>query len=197
MTKTLRWCARVAGVVAFYGSVLPAQTRSFNYPQPRKADTVDSYFGTKVSDPYRWMEDLNASELKQWIDAENAITFKYLDGVPVRDRLKARITELYNYPRVTAPRYVGRRWFYNRNTGLQRQSVVFTRETLSGPETVVIDPNQLSPDGSTALSSIDPAPDGQHFAYGQAEGGSDWSILGSASPDLHRDAGIARVSSDR
>src|SRR6266700_7103856 len=137
MTKTLRWCARVAGVVAFC-SVLPAQTRSINYPQPRKADTSDSYFGTKVSDPYRWMEDLNASELKQWIDAENAITYRYLDGLPARDRLKARITELYNYPRVTAPRYVGRHWFYNRNTGLQRQSVVFTRETLSGPETVVI-----------------------------------------------------------
>jgi prolyl oligopeptidase len=123
------------------------------------------------------MEDLNSTELKQWIDAENAITFKYLDGVRARDGLKARITELYNYPRVTTPRFVGRHWFYSRNTGLQRQAVVFTRETLAGPEKVVIDPNQLSPDGSTALSSIDPAPDGQHFAYGQAEGGSDWSTF--------------------
>jgi prolyl oligopeptidase len=121
------------------------------------------------------MEDLNSPELKQWIDAENAVTAKYLDSLPARDVLKTRITELYNYPRVTAPRYVARHWFYNRNTGLQRQSVVFTRETLGGPETVVLDPNQLSPDGSTALSSFDPAPDGQHFAYGQSEGGSDWS----------------------
>jgi prolyl oligopeptidase len=159
------------------GSVLMAQTSSFKYPQPRKGDTSDTYFGTKVADPYRWMEDLNSPELKQWIDAENAITFKYLDSLPVRDALKARLTELYNYARVTPPRYVGRHYFYNRNTGLQKQSVVFTRETLNGPETVVLDPNQLSPDGTTALSSFDPAPDGQHFAYGQSEGGSDWSTF--------------------
>jgi len=159
------------------GSVVMAQTSSFKYPQPRKGDTSDNYFGTKIADPYRWMEDLNSPELKQWIDAENAITFKYLDSLPVRDALKARLTELYNYARVTPPRYVGRHYFYNRNTGLQKQSVVFTRETLNGPETVVLDPNQLSPDGTTALSSFDPAPDGQHFAYGQAEGGSDWSTF--------------------
>jgi len=159
------------------GSVVMAQTSSFKYPQPRKGDTSDNYFGTKIADPYRWMEDLNSPELKQWIDAENAVTFKYLDSLPVRDALKSRLTELYNYPRVTPPRYVGRHYFYNRNTGLQKQSVVFTRETLNGPETVVLDPNQLSPDGTTALSSFDPAPDGQHFAYGQAEGGSDWSTF--------------------
>jgi prolyl oligopeptidase len=154
--------------------------QSFKYPQPRKGDTVEDYFGTKVADPYRWMEDLNSPELKQWIDAENAITTKYLDSLPARDQLKARITELYDYPRVTPPRYAGRQWFYSRNTGLQRQSVVFMRDTLSEPhppETVVIDQNQLSPDGSVALSSFDPAPDGQHFVYGQSEGGSDWSTL--------------------
>jgi prolyl oligopeptidase len=145
------------------------------YPQPRKADVVDSYFGTPVEDPYRWMEDLNSAEVKQWVDAENAVTFKYLDALPLRDQLKTRITELWNYPRVSAPRYEGRRWFYSRNTGLQRQSVVFTRETLNGKETVAIDPNALSPDGSIALSGFSPAPDGQHIAYGQSEGGSDWS----------------------
>jgi prolyl oligopeptidase len=157
--------------------VLIAQTSSFKYPQPRKGDTVDNYFGTRIADPYRWMEDLNSSELKQWIDAENAVTFKYLDSLPVRDALKARLTELYNYPRVTTPRFVGRHWFYRRNSGLQRQSVIFTRETLDGPETVVIDPNVLSPDGTTALSLFDPSPDGRHFSYGQAEGGSDWSTV--------------------
>jgi len=176
MFKTIQPVTRLVCVLAF-GSVVIAQTSSFKYPQPRKGDTSDNYFGTKIADPYRWMEDLNSPELKQWIDAENATTFKYLDSLPVRDALKARLTELYNYPRVTPPRYVGRHYFYNRNTGLQKQSVVFTRETLSGPETVVIDPNQLSPDGTTALSSFDPAPDGQHFAYGQAEGGSDWSTF--------------------
>jgi prolyl oligopeptidase len=176
MFKTIHSMTRIACVFVC-GSALMAQTSSFKYPQPRKGDTSDNYFGTKVADPYRWMEDLNSSELKQWIDAENAITFKYLDSLPVRDALKSRITDLYNYARVTEPQFVGRHYFYRRNTGLQKQSVVFTRETLSGPETVVVDPNQLSPDGSTALSMFVPAPDGQHFAYGQAEGGSDWSTF--------------------
>jgi prolyl oligopeptidase len=156
-------------------TALLAQSSSSKYPAPRKGDMIDNYFGTKVADPYRWMEDLNAPELKQWVDAENAVTFKHLDALPLRDPLKKRITELWNYPKVTAPRYVGRRWFYNRNSGLQRQSVVFTRETLNGSETVALDPNSLSPDGSIALSGFVLAPDAQHFAYGQSDGGSDWS----------------------
>jgi prolyl oligopeptidase len=157
------------------GTGLLAQSSSLTYPQTRKGDVVDDHFGTKVADPYRWMEDLNAPEVKQWVDAENAVTFKYLEALPQRDALKKRITELWNYPKVTPPRYAGRHWFYNRNSGLQRQSVVFTRETLNGSETVALDPNQLSPDGSVALSGFVPAPDAQHFAYGQSEGGSDWS----------------------
>ncbi len=187
-----RW--RTACVTASVcGSALLAQTLSLSYPKPHKDSVVDSYFGTKVADPYRWMEDLNSPELKRWVDAENAITLKYLDALPVRDALKMRITELYNYPRVTAPSYRGGHWFYWRNTGLQRQSVVFRRESLKGLERVVIDPNTLSPDGSVAMSSFDPAPDGQHYAYGQAEGGSDWStfyvrelLSGKQLPDVIR-----------
>src|SRR5215831_9189667 len=158
-------------------TVIMAQATTLTYPAARKADTVDTYGATKIADPYRWMEDLNSPELKRWVDAENGVTFKYLDALPQRDALKKRITELYDYPRVTMPHFEGRRWFYSRNTGLQRQSVVFTRETLSGPETVVVDPNQLSPDGSIALSSFDPSPNGQYYIYGQSEGGSDWSTL--------------------
>jgi prolyl oligopeptidase len=157
------------------GTAVLAQPASLTYPVARKANVVDDYFGTKVADPYRWMEDLNAPDVKQWVDAENAVTNRYLDSLPVRDALRKRITELWNYPKVTPPRYAGRHWFYNRNSGLQRQSVVFTRETLNGKETVAIDPNALSPDGSIALSGFVPAPDAQHFAYGQSEGGSDWA----------------------
>src|SRR5947209_7260776 len=105
-----------------------AQSQRLLYPTARKGDVVDDYFGTKIADPYRWMEDLNAPEVKQWVDAENAVTFKYLDALPVRDAFKKRITDLYNYPRVSTPYYQGRHWFYSRNTGLQRQSVIFTRE---------------------------------------------------------------------
>jgi prolyl oligopeptidase len=153
------------------------QSPALTYPSPRKGDVVDSYHGTKVADPYRWMEDLNAPEVKQWIEAENAITFKYLDGLPVRDALKTRISELWNYPKVSVPFYEGRHWFYNRNKGLEKQSVVFTRESLTGPETVVIDPNTLWPDGAIQLSSWVPSPNAQHLAYGQSEGGSDWSTV--------------------
>src|SRR5437867_4428083 len=124
MVRAIRRIAVIAFTVVVCSVVVPAQAPSFKYPQPRKGDTVDDYFGTKVADPYRWMEDLNSAELKQWIDAENAMTFTYLDALPIRDALRTRITELYNYPRLTAPapRYEGRRWFYRRNTGLQRQS---------------------------------------------------------------------------
>src|SRR5436190_15082192 len=162
-------------LVPICGTALLAQSPKLSYPSPRRGDVVEDYHGTKVADPYRWMEDLNAPEVKAWVDSQNALTFKYLEALPHRDQLKTRITQLWNYPKVTAPRYAGRHWFYNRNSGLQRQSVVFTRETLAGSETVALDPNSLSPDGSIALSGFVPAPDAQHFAYGQSEGGSDWS----------------------
>jgi len=173
MTCTAR-CALAAAAAVSCVVVLAAQDVSFRYPAARKTDTRDNYFGTVVADPYRWMEDLNSPELKPWIDAQNAITTKYLEGIPARDALKTRITELYDYPRVSIPAYTGRHWFYYRNTGLQRQSVVFARRDVNGPEQMVLDPNQLSPDGSVALSEFAPAPDDKHYVYGQSEGGSDW-----------------------
>ena len=108
-------------VVSVLGFTAPALTQgpTFKYPSPRKGDVVDNYHGTRVADPFRWMEDLNAPEVKAWIDAENAMTFKYLDALPLRDALKARITELWNYPKVSVPFYEGRHWFYNRNKGLE------------------------------------------------------------------------------
>src|SRR6476660_2069208 len=123
---------RTIPVLATLSATLLAQT-PLKYPEARKGDVVDDYFGTKVADPYRWMEDLNSADVKQWVDAQNAVTTKYLDALPVRDALKKRITELYDYPRISAPYFEGRHWFYSRNTGLQRQSVVMTRETFTGP----------------------------------------------------------------
>jgi len=157
--------ALLLAVVAFV-----QQTLTLNYPQPPKGDVVDDYFGTKIADPYRWMEDLNSPPVKQWIEAENAVTFKYLDSFPMREELRRRITDLWNYPRVTTPFFEGR-WFYTRNSGLERQSVWFVRTTLGGAEKVAIDPNRLWPDGKIALSGFWPSADGTYIAYGQSEGG--------------------------
>ncbi len=145
------------------------------YPQTRRVDHTDDYHGTRIADPYRWLEEMNAAETKQWIEAQNAGSSRYLAALPGRDAIQKRITELYNYPRVSTPYFEGGNWFYSRNTGLQRQNVIFTRKTLEGPERVALDPNSLSPDGSVSLSNFVPSPDGRHFAYGQSEGGSDWS----------------------
>jgi prolyl oligopeptidase len=145
------------------------------YPETRKDDVVDDYFGTKVPDPYRWLEDLNSPETARWVAAENAVTEAYLGTLPDRDALRARITELWNYARVGEPFWEGGRYFYYRNAGLERQNVVYMRPSLDEPATVALDPNQLSPDGSVALSDFVPSPDGKRFAFGQAAGGSDWS----------------------
>jgi prolyl oligopeptidase len=99
-----------------------AKRRFLDYPSAPHGDVVDDYVGTAVADPYRWMEDLTSPDLRRWIDAQNALTFGYLDALPARDALKTRIAELWNHPTVTPPRYEGGRWLYSRNTGPQRQS---------------------------------------------------------------------------
>ncbi len=158
--------------------LLPAQsTAPLQYPAARTVDQVDDYHGLRVADPYRWMEDLDSPEVKAWAAAENHVTTEYLSRLPNREAIKARLTALYNYPRVTVPYWEGGRWFYRRNSGLQRQAVWYTRETLDGPERVLIDPNVLSPDGSVALSQFSPSPDGKHYVYGLSEGGSDWETF--------------------
>ncbi len=147
------------------------------YPAARTVDQADDYHGLHVADPYRWMEDLDAPEVKAWAAAENHVTLEYLSRLPNREAIKARLTELYNYPRVTVPYWEGGHWFYRRNSGLQRQAVWYTRATLDGPEHVLVDPNVLSPDGSVALSQFSPSPDGKHYVYGLSEGGSDWETF--------------------
>jgi prolyl oligopeptidase len=147
------------------------------YPPTKAVGQVDDYFGRKVADPYRWMEELNAPDVAQWVKAENAITEQYLGSLPMRDRFRSRITELWNYPKVGLPFREAGKLFYTKNSGLQRQSVWYSRANPDAPEIVVIDPNVLSPDGSVALSLFVPSPDGRHFAYGLSPGGSDWSTV--------------------
>ena len=169
----------IAMVVVFVPAAASAQQQQgrISYPRARTVDQVDDYFGHKIADPYRWMEDLNAPDVAQWVKAENAVTEEHLAGLPLRAWFRSRITELWNYPKISLPFREAGKMFYAKNSGLQRQSVWYTRATLGTPERLVIDPNVLSPDGSVALSLFVPSPDGHHFAYGLSQGGSDWSTV--------------------
>ena len=144
------------------------------YPIARKADQTDDYFGTKVSDPYRWMEDVDSPELKTWIDAENELTQNYLAQIPVRETMQRRLTELLNFERYTAPSRRGTRYFYSHNSGLQNQNVLFWLEGLTGEPKVLLDPNTFSADGTVAISGISITDDGALAAYSIADAGSDW-----------------------
>ena len=147
------------------------------YPTTKKVEVVDDYFGTKVPDPYRWLEDENSAETKAWVDAQNAVTFAYLDKIPYREKLKARLTELYNYPRVNAPFRRGDTYFFSKNDGLQNQNVYYIQKGVKGVPEVFLDPNKFSTDGTSVLSTFSLSKDGKYLAYGISTGGSDWVTL--------------------
>jgi len=146
----------------------------FSYPQTRQVDQIDNYHGTPVADPYRWLEDLDTPETAAWIQAQNQVTFAYLDQISSREQIKERLTKLWNYERYSAPFKEGDRYFYFKNDGLQNQSVLYTLKSLDGPPKVLIDPNKLSEDGTIALGGISISEDGRLMAYGLSQAGSDW-----------------------
>jgi prolyl oligopeptidase len=147
------------------------------YPETKKVDQIDDYFGTKVADPYRWLEDDNAEEVKAWVLAQNAVTFGYLDTIPYRPAIKARLTEIYNYPRYSSPFRVGENYFFYKNDGLQNQSVCYIQKGLDGAPEVFFDPNALSPDGTVRLGIIGPSGNDEYLAVSRGEAGSDWSEI--------------------
>jgi prolyl oligopeptidase len=149
-------------------------TPALDYPQTRKGDQTDDYHGTKVVDPYRWLEDDNSAETAQWVQAENKVTLAYLDKIPFRAEVKKRLEQLYNYPRYSAPFRKGELLFYSKNDGLQNQSVVYVQKGLDGVPEVLLDPNKFSADGTTRLGSMDVSREGRYVAYGMEVGGSDW-----------------------
>jgi prolyl oligopeptidase len=149
-----------------------------HYPPARRDNTVDHYFGTAVPAPYRWMENMQDPALHAWVEAENRFSDSYLAKIPLRDRIATRLTELWNHPTETTPIQIGGpRLFFRRNAGLQNQSVLYVRESASAAPRVLLDPNILSEDGSTALAGAWPSPDGKYLAYALSEGGSDWRIV--------------------
>jgi prolyl oligopeptidase len=147
---------------------------ALNYPETRTVDQVDTYHGLAVPDPYRWLEDPHAPESQAWIEAQNQVTFGYLEQLPGRDQLQQRLTELWNYERYGIPFKRGDRYFFYKNDGLQNQSVLYTLPTLDAEPTVLLDPNTLSADGTVALSAVAISENGAYLAYGLSASGSDW-----------------------
>ncbi len=156
---------------------IAAAQQAPKYPATRKDSVVDDYFGTKVADPYRWLEDQNSPEVARWVEAENAVTYKYLDQIPLRETFRKRLTALWNTPSIGVPTRVAGRLFYRMNSGLQNQSVLYDQTDVRGTPSTLIDPNTLSADGSVDLASYAPSPDGHYLAYGLSVGGSDWEEL--------------------
>lgn len=145
-----------------------------SYPVAKKIDQVDDYHGVKVADPYRWLEELDSQDTRNWVEAENQITFSFLESIPARSAIKDRLTKLWNYEKYGVPFKEGSRYFYTRNSGLQNQSVLYTVASLDGTPKEVLDPNTLSTDGTVALSGMQVSNDGKLLAYSLSASGSDW-----------------------
>ena len=144
-----------------------------NYPQTRMDNTVDTYFGTQVSDPYRWLEDDRSAETAQWVKAQNDFTFGYLSKIPYRQAIKEKLEKLWNYEKLSAPFTEGDYTYYYKNDGLQNQSVLY-RKDKEGKEEIFLNPNTFSKDGTTSLGDVAFSEDGSLVAYLISEGGSDW-----------------------
>jgi len=147
------------------------------YPESIKDSTTDDYFGTKIADPYRWLENDTSAETKKWVDAENKITQNYLSQIPYREVIKRRLTEIWNYPKETAPFKVGEYYFFTKNDGLQNQSVWFIKKGLGAEEELFLDPNTLTADGTASVSLLGFSNDKKYLAYAVAQSGSDWSNI--------------------
>src|SRR2546430_8059382 len=146
----------------------------FKYPPAPQSDQIDDYAGAKVADPYRPLENPDAPESRQWIEAENKITFDFLKTIPERDAIKKRLTEIWVYERFGIPFNEKNRYFFSKNTGLQNQNVLYTTTNFSEQPRELLNPNVLAKDGTIALGGIDVTDDAKLMAYGLATSGSDW-----------------------
>lgn len=163
----------------FPSDTASAQVQDLNvnlkYPTTRRDETiVDEYHGVKVADPYRWLEDDNSEETKAWVKAQNEVTFAFLNKIPIRQKIAARLKSAWNYERSSVPFESGGRWFMTRNSGLQNQGVFYVTEALDKEPRALIDPNQLSKDGTVSLTENTPSDDGKLLVYGISKAGSDW-----------------------
>ncbi len=147
------------------------------YVKTRKCDTVDTYFGTKIADPYRWLEDDKSAETGDWVKAQNKVAFDYLATIPFRDKIKERLTKIWNFAKCTAPFKKGKYYFYYKNSGVQNQSVLYVQEGLTGTPRLLLDPNTLAADGTVSLGALGISKDAKYLAYSINRAGSDWSEI--------------------
>ena len=151
---------------------------TFNYPETRKDTTVvDDYFGTKVADPYRWLEDDNSEETADWVKRQNELTFGYLETLPARSTIRQRLEKLFDYERYGTPFKKGGKFFFYKNDGMQNQSVLYVQDSLAAEPKVLLDPNTLSEDGTVALGGTSVSKDGKYMAYQLSASGSDWNEI--------------------
>jgi prolyl oligopeptidase len=168
--------ASVLGLLAGSGAVKPGPTQAkrLAYPPAPKVDQVDEYHGVLVKDPYRWLEDVDSEQTRAWVAAENELTFGYLEKIPARERIRQRLTELWDYPRYSPPEREGDRLFFDKNDGLQAQSVLYVQDPGAAEPRVLLDPNTLSADGTTSLAERSVSRSGRWLAWSTSESGSDW-----------------------
>jgi len=177
-TISRRWILVIAAAAAAVSNLsFPLQAdpgKPLVYPKARKCDQIDNYHGVEVPDPYRWLEDPDSEETRAWVEAQNRVTFGYLERIDARDKIRSRITQLYDYEKYGLPRQKGGRYFFQKNDGLQNQYVLYWMDSIDGKPKVLLDPNKLSEDGTVALSGTSVSEDGRFIAYGLSSKGSDW-----------------------
>jgi len=167
----------LAAALALAAGAFSQEAKKMTYPVTKTVDQVDDYFGTKVADPYRWLEDDRSAETEAWVKAQNAVTFGHLEQIPFREALKKRLMDIYNYPRYSAPFRVGGHYFFSKNDGLQNQSVIYVQKGLEGTPEVFIDPNALSADGTIKIYLLGPSGCKTKMAIMRGEAGSDWGEI--------------------
>jgi len=172
--KKIIYSLLTIAIVAMISCTQKPKIKVDAYPQTKKTDVTDTYFGTEVADPYRWLENDTSTETAEWVKQENMVTFGYLEQIPFRQKINDRLTKLWNYPKYGVPFKEGENYFYFKNDGLQNQMVLYIQKELGGDAEVFLDPNTFSEDGTIALSGMDFSKDGKYVAYGLSESGSDW-----------------------
>ncbi|MBV8171784.1 MAG: S9 family peptidase, partial [Candidatus Eremiobacteraeota bacterium] len=173
--RTMRAFAALAGVLALVAASPASDANRLAYPPAPRGTVTDDYFGTAVADPYRWLEDVDSTQTVAWVTAEGGLTRQYLDAIPQRSAIKTAYAKLINYERLSAPFRAGSHWFWQRNSGLQNQSVLYMADSPSSSARVFLDPNTLSADGTIALAGTSFTTDGKYMAYGTQASGSDWT----------------------